>query len=97
MRTLSHGNWWRTWGSVRGEYVSSGVFGVDRKGYGVSGRLSAELYASGVGIEPRGVFLGTYAIGVYAEAGLREMAAGMSEFQFTTGLTFRTPFVFALF
>jgi hypothetical protein len=31
--------------------------------------LSVELFASGAGIEPRGVFLGTYAIGLYVEAG----------------------------
>ena len=91
--TLSHGDFWRTWASARGEYVESSVWGVDRTGFGVSGRLSAELYASGVGIEPRGLFLGTYAVGVYVEAGVRQMAAGLSDFQVSTGLTFRTPLV----
>ena len=67
--TLSRGNWWRTWASGRGEYIGTSAFGEDHAGFGVEGRLSAELYVSGVGIEPRGVFLGTYAIGVYVEAG----------------------------
>lgn len=93
--TLSANSWARTWASARGEYVSSTAFGTDHKGFGVSGRLSAELFASGVGIEPRGIFVGTYAIGVYAEAGLRDVAPGLSDFQATAGLTIRTPFVFS--
>jgi hypothetical protein len=93
--TLSRGNWWRTWASGRGEYLASSAFGEDRKGFGAAGRLSVELYASGVGIEPRGLFLGTYAIGLYVEAGARDVATGVSKFQASTGLTFRTPLVFA--
>jgi hypothetical protein len=93
--TLSHGDWWRTWASGRGEYVSSTAFGEDHKGYGGSGRLSAELFASGVGIEPRGLFLGTYALGVYLEAGVRDVAPGLSDFHIGAGITIRTPFVFA--
>ena len=94
--TLSRGEWWRTWLSGRGEYLASSAFGMDRKGFGGAARLSAELYTSGVGIEPRGLFVGTYAIGLYAEAGVREVAASSgAEFQATAGLTFRTPLVFA--
>jgi hypothetical protein len=94
--TLSRGDWWRTWGSVRGEYLGSTAFGEETKtGFGVSGRLSAELYASGAGVEPRGVFLGTYAIGVYVEAGLRDVVSDVGKFQASAGLTFRTPLVFA--
>ena len=93
--TLSRNSWGRTWASARGEYLESSVFGEDRKGLGVSGRLSAELYASGVGIAPGQLFLGTYAIGVYVEGGVREVATGLNAFQMTAGLTFRTPFVFA--
>lgn len=94
--TLSRGSWWRTWASGRGEYLGSTAFGNDHAGFGAAGRLSAELYVSGVGVEPRGVFLGTYAIGVYVEAGLRDTAADLGNFQATAGLTFRTPLVFAL-
>jgi hypothetical protein len=94
--TLSQGNWWRTWASGRGEYLASSAFGEsDHVGFGAAGRLSAELYVSGVGIEPRGVFLGTYAVGVYVEAGLRDVASDLSAFQMSGGLTFRTPLVFA--
>jgi hypothetical protein len=93
--TLSHGSFWRTWASGRGEYLASTAFGEDRTGFGASGRLSAELYVSGVGIEPRGVFLGTYAIGVYVEAGVRQVAPDLSPFGVSGGLTFRTPLVFA--
>ena len=93
--TLSHGNWWRTWASGRGEYLGSTAFGEDHVGFGASGRLAAELYVSGVGIEPRGLFLGTYAIGVYVEAGLRDVVQDVGKFHMSGGLTFRTPLVFA--
>jgi len=93
--TLSRSNSWRTWASVRGEYLGSTAFDRDHAGLGVSGRLSAELYASGVGIEPRGLFLGTYAIGLYVEAGLRDVVDDVGEFHVTGGLTFRTPLVFS--
>lgn len=93
--TLSHGTWWRTWASGRGEYLRSSVFGEDRLGFGAAGRLSVELYASGVGIEPRGVFLGTYSLGLYAEAGVRDVGRDLSAVQISGGLTFRTPLVFS--
>jgi hypothetical protein len=93
--TLSRNDWGRTWATGRGEYLGSSAFGVSHTGFGAAGRLSAELYTSGVGIEPRGVFLGTYAIGVYAEAGIRDVGPGVNDFQVTAGLTFRTPLVLA--
>jgi hypothetical protein len=95
-RTLSRGSFWRTWAAARGEYVGSTAFGEDHAGFGASGRLSAELYVSGVGIEPRGIFLGTYAIGVYVEAGARDLVSDVGAFHVGGGLTFRTPLVFAL-
>jgi len=94
-QTLSHGDWWRTWGAARGEYLGVSAFGQEQAGFGLAGRLSAELYASGVGIEPRGLFLGTYAVGVYAEAAGRGLGEDVSALQVSAGLTFRTPLVFA--
>ena len=94
-QTLSHGEFWRTWAAGRGEYLASNAFGVDHVGFGAAGRLSAELYVSGVGIEPRGLFLGTYAIGLYVEAGVRDTAADLGKFHVSGGLTLRTPLVFA--
>ncbi len=94
--TLAQGTNWRTWAAGRGEYVSSTAFGQDHVGFGAAGRLSAELYLSGVGIEPRGLFLGTYAIGVYVEAGVRDVASDLGAVHVSGGLTFRTPLVFAL-
>ncbi len=93
-QTLSHGDYWRTWASGRGEYIGSNTFGQEQAGFGVAGRLSAELFASGAGIEPRGFFLGTYAIGVYAEAAGRGLGEDVSAVQISGGLTFRTPLVF---
>jgi hypothetical protein len=93
-QTLSHGTWWRTWASGRGEYLGSSTFGNEQEGFGVAGRLSAELYASGVGIEPRGLFLGTYAIGVYGEVAGRGLGEDVDALQVSAGLTFRTPLVF---
>jgi hypothetical protein len=94
-QTLAHGSFWRTWAAGRGEYLSSTAFGQDHVGFGAAGRLSAELYVSGVGLEPRGVFLGTYALGVYVEAGLRDVANDLGSFHVSGGLTFRTPLVIA--
>jgi hypothetical protein len=93
--TLSQGSFWRTWAAGRGEYLGSSAFGEHHAGFGAAGRLSAELYVSGVGLEPRGVFLGTYAIGVYVEAGVRDVASEVGAFHVSGGLTFRTPLVFA--
>ncbi len=93
--TLAHGSWWRTWAAGRGEYLASSAFGDDHQGFGVAGRLSAELFASGVGIEPRGLFLGTYSIGVYAEVGVRDVASELGAVHVSGGLTFRTPLVFS--
>lgn len=93
--TLAHGTWWRTWATGRAEYLGSTAFGEDHAGFGAMGRLSVELYASGVGIEPRGVFLGTYALGLYMEAGVRDVASDLGAFHVSGGLTFRTPLVFA--
>lgn len=92
---LAAGSFWRTWATARGEYVGSAAFDTTHAGFGGTGRLSAELFTSGVGIEPRGVFLGTYAFGVYVEAGGRDMAEGVNVFHAAAGLTFRTPLVFA--
>lgn len=47
----------------------SRAFGETDVGLGTAGRLSAELYLSGVGIEPRGVFLGTYVRDTVADLG----------------------------
>jgi hypothetical protein len=93
--TLARGSFWRTWAAGRGEYLAASAFGEDHKGFGGAGRLSAELYVSGVGIAPRGVFLGTYAIGAYLEAGVRDVATDVGIFHVSGGLTFRTPLVFS--
>ncbi|HVK72129.1 MAG TPA: hypothetical protein VM734_02365, partial [Kofleriaceae bacterium] len=93
-QTLSRGDFWRTWATGRAEYLGSRAFGKEQSGFGLAGRLSAELYASGVGIEPRGVFLGTYAIGLYAEVAGRDLGDDVNPIQVSGGLTFRTPLVF---
>jgi hypothetical protein len=92
-KVLSHGRFWRTWAAGRGEYFSANTFGEEDIGFGVAGRVSAELYASGVGIEPRGIFLGTYAVGVYAEVAARKIEESVVPIQASLGLTFRTPLV----
>ena len=93
--TLAQGDFARVWAAGRGEYLQSSAFGETKKGLGVTGRLSAELFVGGVGLEPRGVFLGSYAIGVYVEAGARDTVADVGMFHAGAGLTFRTPLVFA--
>lgn len=93
--TLSHGSFWRTWGTGRGEYLGSSAFGKDHVGIGATGRLSAELFLSGVGIEPGGIFLGTYALGLYVEGGYRDTVVGVGNLHIGAGITFRTPLVIA--
>ncbi len=92
--TLARNEFARVWASGRGEYLASSAFDKDHKGFGAMGRLSGELYAGGIGVAPRGVFLGSYAIGLYVEAGARDMVDQVGKFQMGAGLTFRTPFAF---
>lgn len=92
-KSLSRGDFWRTWASGRVEYLGSEVFGVERDSLGASGKLEAELYISGVGVEPRGIFVGAYAVGLYIEAAGRRLGDGVSSAQFGVGLTIRTPLV----
>lgn len=94
-QTLSRGSFYRTWATGRAEYFGRSSFGEEDAGFGIAGRLSAELFASGAGIEPRGIFLGTYALGVYAEVAGRQLGNDVSALQGSVGLTFRTPTVFA--
>ena len=93
--TLASGSFWRTWAAGRGEYLGSTTFDESHAGFGGIGRISIELFTSGVGVEPRGVFLGTYALGLYVEAGARDVSPALGMFHAGGGLTFRTPLVFA--
>lgn len=92
--TLVRGDFARIWATGRAEYLGSSAFDKSHNGLGLMGRLSAELYAGGVGVAPRGVFLGSYAIGLYVEAGARDMVEDVGKFQMGAGLEFRTPFAF---
>ncbi|MBK9033839.1 MAG: hypothetical protein IPL61_21655 [Myxococcales bacterium] len=92
-KTLSGGDYWRTWALGRGEYLGSDGLGESRTSLGASAKLEAEVYLSGVGVSPEGLFLGTYAIGVYAEAAVRQLGADVGRLQFGLGLTIRTPLV----
>lgn len=89
--TLARNDFARVWATGRGEYLASSAFDQDHSGFGLMGRLSGELYAGGAGVAPSGVFLGSYAIGLYVEAGVRDMVSDVGKFQFGAGLTFRTP------
>ncbi|MFT3700378.1 MAG: hypothetical protein QM831_44950 [Kofleriaceae bacterium] len=89
--TLARNDFARVWATGRGEYLASSAFDKDHNGFGLMGRLSGELYAGGVGVAPSGVFLGSYAIGLYVEAGVRDMVSDVGKFQVGAGLTFRTP------
>jgi len=92
---IAAGTWWRSFATARGEYIGSAAFDESHAGIGGTGRLSIELYKSGVGIEPRGLFLGSYALGLYIEAGARDMTDGVNAFHAGGGITIRTPFVFS--
>lgn len=96
-RSLSGGDFWRTWASGRAEYFDSDAFGEDkRRGVGASGKLEVELYLSGIGLSPDGIFFGTYAIGLYVGGGLRRLGDDVGIGQFGAGITIRTPLVWRL-
>ncbi len=92
-QSLSRGDFWRTWASGRAEYLTAETFGTSRQGFGVSAKLEAELYLHGVGLAPNGIFLGSYALGVYVEAAARRLGDDVSLLQFGAGITIRTPLV----
>jgi hypothetical protein len=93
--TLTTGRHLRTWASGRGEYLSTEVFGPEHNGFGVSGRLTGELFTSGTSSSP-GYRHGTLAIGVYAEVAARDSGMDGATLSTSLGLTLRTPFVLAL-
>lgn len=92
-KSLSRGDYWRTWASGRGELINADAFGTQHNGIGVSAKLEAELYLHGVGVSPDGIFLGSYALGLYVEAAARRMGNDVSMLQIGAGLTIRTPLV----
>jgi hypothetical protein len=92
-KSLSGGDFWRTWASGRAEYFASDAFGDERQGLGASGKLEVELYLSGVGVAPDGLFLGTYALGLYVEGAVRKLGGGLGVAQIGAGITIRTPLV----
>lgn len=92
-KTLSGGDFWRTWASGRAEYFGSNAFGDERRGLGASGKVEVELFLSGIGVSPEGIFFGTYAIGLYVEGALRRLGDDVGIGQFGAGLTIRTPLV----
>ena len=93
--SLSRGDFWRTWASGRAEYLTAETFGTERRGIGVSAKLEAELYLHGVGLAPNGIFVGSYALGLYVEAAARRLGDDVSLLQFGAGITIRTPLVWA--
>jgi hypothetical protein len=96
-RTLSRGSYWRTWASGRGEYLASRAFGGDtHTGFGASGRLSVELYANAAHADRAGAAVGSWAIGLYVEAAVRDTVEDAGKLHASTGMTLRTPFVLAL-
>jgi hypothetical protein len=94
-KSLSSGDYWRTWASGRAELLEADAFGNQSEGYGVSAKLEAELYLHGVGISPSGLFLGSYALGVYVQAAARHLGDDVNMLQLGAGVTVRTPMVWA--
>lgn len=95
-QTLSRGSAWRTWASGRAEYLQSRAFrGDSHLGFGASARLSAELYTSSAGAHRSGVVHGTWAIGVYTEAAMRDTALDAGKLYGGIGMTIRTPLLFS--
>jgi hypothetical protein len=92
-KVLHKGRFWRTWAGARGEYFARDAFGEDATGYGLSGRVSAELFADDSNSRPHGLFLGSYGFGMYLEANVRQLGDEVSPVQVGIGFTFRTPMV----
>ncbi len=78
----------RSWLAVRGELLD-----VDGAAVGVAARVSTELW-TGTNARNGMVAIGSLAIGLYAEVGLREGGDGRDEVRtFTLGISVRSPFV----
>ena len=75
----------RSWLAVRGELLDA-----DGAAFGVAARVATELW-TGANVRDGGVFaIGSLAVGVYAEVGLRDGRDDVKTF--TVGLTLRSPF-----
>jgi hypothetical protein len=76
----------RSWLAVRGELLDA-----DGAAFGIAARVATELWTGASKRDGGLVALGSLAIGVYAEAGLREGRDDVKTF--TIGITVRSPFV----
>lgn len=77
----------RSWFAVRGELLSA-----DGAALGFAARLATELWTGANKRDGGLLAVGALAIGVYAEAGMREGRDDVKTF--TVGLTMRSPFAF---
>jgi hypothetical protein len=76
----------RSWLAVRGELLDA-----DGAAFGVAARVATELWTGANKRDGGLVALGSLAIGLYAEAGLRDGRDDVKTF--TLGITVRSPFV----
>jgi len=94
---VAGGRYWRTWLGARGELVTADVDGVTHEGWGMAARVTIELRDGGAGAIGGGsgtaVMFGTAAIGVYAEASLRDVPGPVGGLGLSAGLSLRVPFL----
>jgi|GEM_PF-5604177 len=103
-RAIQSNAYQRSWLGLRAEALMPSALRGPRRDqlvYAVMARLSTELYATGAGIGAEaadsafviGGYRGTFAIGLYAEAGLRGQLDGTPAFIASSGLSLRLPFM----
>jgi hypothetical protein len=85
---LAQGDHWRTWLTPRGEIFGGGL-------YGAAVRVSAEVWTPAVGAGGRAAVFGTLALGVWAEAGVRQEPDAVTAHFAASGLEVRVPFMIA--
>lgn len=98
-RTLVNQPHFRTWIEARGELLRGTRDDRGFSAFGGAVRVAAELYASTVkgrtGVNSIALVVGTVSFGVYVEASHREISRELGPTGFTSGISFRVPFILA--
>jgi hypothetical protein len=88
---LREGPHWRTWIGGRGEVLDVG----GQPALGGFGRMSAEVWAGGMGSDRNFLLLGTFAFSGWVEMGVRQRADHGRASVLGAGLGLRVPLMFA--
>lgn len=95
-KRIAGGRHWRAWLGARGDVSRADVAGRTVTMLGAAGRITTELFTGVVGSSSRALVLGTFAVGLYVEAAVREQPDDTTGHGVGCGLSARLPLVFAV-